>query len=69
MSDVNQVGEVAGQVWNFLHGKDRQPINAVERNVNAPKPVVYMALGWLAREGKLGITQDKRDVQVWLTER
>jgi len=28
---------------------------------------VYMAIGWLAREGKVSIQREERSIQIWLT--
>ena len=62
------IGETAGKVWSFLRSKGQSTLSAVERGVKAPKPLVAMAVGWLAREGKVELRQDKRAVQLWLTE-
>lgn len=68
MSEVQAIGEAAGRVWDFLRSNGKSSLSAVEKGVKVPKPVVNMAIGWLAREGKLELSQEKRSVQVWLTE-
>jgi len=68
MVNVEKVGETAGAVWQYLHQNGKATLSAVERNVKAPKPVVHMAVGWLAREGKLALVEENRDVRLWLTE-
>jgi hypothetical protein len=67
MWSVQAVGDTAGQVWNFLDSKGKSTLTAVERNIGALKLLVDMAIGWLAREGKIELVQEKRSVWVWLT--
>jgi hypothetical protein len=62
------IGETAGKVWQFLQKNESATLTAVEKGVKAPASAVYMALGWLAREGKVAIEQEKRSVKVSLTE-
>lgn len=68
MSSIETIGETAGKVWHFLHSKGQSSLSAVEMGVKAPKPLVDMAIGWLAREGKVELRQEKRGVRLWLTE-
>lgn len=68
MSELKDIGETAGQVWNFLHASGKSTLTAVEHGVRAPKSRVYMAVGWLAREGKVELRQEKRAVQLWLRD-
>ena len=68
MGIVETIGETAGQVWEFLQQHGRCSLNAVKLGVPAPKSQVDMAIGWLAREGKIDLSQEKRSLQVWLKE-
>ncbi len=65
---VQTVGEAAGQGWSMLRRAGKAGLSAIEREVGAPLPLTHMAIGWLAREGKIEIQQDKRAVQIWLVE-
>ena len=65
---VEQIGETAGKIWTFLKEKGPSNFSQIERTVRSPKPVVHMAIGWLSREGKLHISQDKRSIVVTLNE-
>jgi hypothetical protein len=60
------IGEMAGKVWKILHEKGASSLSAVEKQVGAPKALVDMAIGWLAREGKVELKQEKRSIQVSL---
>ena len=68
MVDIEKDGETAGKVWQYLHENGKANLSAVERDVKAPKPVVHMAIGWLAREGKPALVEENRNVRLWLTE-
>jgi winged helix-turn-helix protein DUF2582 len=66
--ELEAIGETAGLVWNFLRSNGEASLNALEKGVKAPKPMISMAVGWLAREGKVEIEEDKRSVRVSLRE-
>jgi len=53
MEGVQDIGETAGKVWNLLQRNGKASLPTVERGVQSPKSVVHMAIGWLAREGKV----------------
>ena len=65
---VDDVGHVAGEVWRFLSEHGRSSLSAVEKSVPAPASMVHMALGWLAREGKILIELDRRTIAISLAE-
>ena len=65
---IQAVGETAGRVWEWLQRNGKANLTTVEREVEVPAAVVHMAIGWLAREGKLELRQDGRQIQLWLTE-
>jgi hypothetical protein len=41
MWNVENIGETAGLVWDFLHAKGRSSLNAVERGIN-PDPTIKL---------------------------
>lgn len=66
MSIVDDVGELAGRVWHFLDEHGRCSLTAVENGIEAPRALVVMAIGWLAREGKVELLQEGRATLVCL---
>jgi hypothetical protein len=64
---TDDIGKTAGGVWSFLKANGKVSLSAVEKGVDAPRNLVYMAIGWLAREGKVTIQREERSVQIWLT--
>lgn len=63
--DSDAIGHAAGDVWGFLHGKDPQTLAAVKKAASSAD-LALMAVGWLAREGKLDFTASGRSVKVSL---
>jgi len=47
------IGEAAGKIWKHLDGGPEVAISQVPSLINAKEPLSYLAIGWLAREGKL----------------
>ncbi len=66
--EVETIGETAGRVWNFLQSNGESTLTGIEKGVEAPKAMVSMALGWLAREGKIQVKDEKRAVRFSLRE-
>ena len=66
MPIANDVGEVAGKVWHFLDERGRSSLTAVAHGVDAFRVMVFMVVGWLAREGKVDLSQEGRVTVVCL---
>ena len=67
-SAVNQIGETAGSVWHELNENGPLSLAKLVERVGGNRDVVMQAIGWLAREGKIDITENKRGKTVSLTE-
>ncbi|MEM7826327.1 MAG: winged helix-turn-helix domain-containing protein [Candidatus Aenigmatarchaeota archaeon] len=52
-------GVNAGKVWNALNSKGPLTISAISKETGLKPNEVYGALGWLGREGKIEIIEDK----------
>jgi hypothetical protein len=61
-----EIGTAAGKVWQFLNTHQPSSLTAIERGVDLPASLVHMGLGWLAREGKLALRQEKRTTLISL---
>ena len=48
----------------MLHGQGWQTLAAVKKGVDQPADVTLMAIGWLAREGKLDFTTSGRSLKI-----
>ena len=68
MWEIERIGQTAGLVWHFLQSHGESTLSGVEKGVEAPKAMVSMAVGWLAREGKIDVRDEKRAVRISLRE-
>ncbi|MFN0017807.1 MAG: winged helix-turn-helix domain-containing protein [Pirellulaceae bacterium] len=69
LSLVDQIGNAAGKVWHALHKDGSLSVAKLVETVELNRDVVMQAIGWLAREGKLQITETKRGRFLALSER
>ena len=64
----DKVGFAAGQVWDYLHERGESTISKMAKDLKQKDSVVYMGIGWLAKENKIAIRQDKTAIRVKLAE-
>ena len=57
---VESIGETAGIVWHTLNENGPLTITKLVDESGAPKDLAMLALGWLAREGKIIIEETGR---------
>ena len=60
------IGETAGKVWSLLNDRGPQTLAQLKKSLNDSDELVGFALGWLAREDKVTIVQDKKRLTVTL---
>ena len=63
-----EIGSTAGVIWRALNDKGELSLATLRREVNGKTPVFDWAVGWLAREGKIMITREKRSFCIRLRE-
>lgn len=63
---LNAIGETAGEIWQTLKTQGPLSISAIASRIKRPQTMVYMGIGWLAREDKLIFTRTKQGVSVSL---
>jgi hypothetical protein len=61
-----QVGVTAGKVWHVLNDSGPQTVAQLKKKLNGSGDLVSFALGWLAREDKIDIFQEKKNLKVTL---
>lgn len=62
---ITKIGENAGLVWAALEN-GALALKALKKATKLKNEELYMALGWLAREGKLSFTEGEADTIVAL---
>lgn len=66
METREQVGTTAGKVWHILNDLGPQTLAQLKKKLNGSGELLSFALGWLAREEKIDISQDKKSFKVTL---
>ncbi|MDR1941465.1 MAG: winged helix-turn-helix domain-containing protein [Endomicrobium sp.] len=63
---TEQIGFAAGAIWQYLgeHGQS-YPIK-IKANLGLSNTLLYLALGWLAREDKVNITRTEHSYVISL---
>ena len=62
---INKIGANAGLVWGALQN-GAQGIKAIKKATKLKNEELYLALGWLAREGKICFSEAEADTIVAL---
>lgn len=58
----DDIGQVAGLVWQLLNEQGEQSLASIKSSIDAPSDLVLAAIGWLAREDKLCFASKGRSV-------
>ena len=61
-----EIGNAAGNIWSALHAHGETSLTQLKKETGAKAPVFDWAIGWLAREGNIVLTRDKRTFRVRL---
>jgi hypothetical protein len=64
-----EIGDAAGVVWRYLEAHGALTLAALKRGAELRDPAFLMAVGWLAREGKVGLERAGQNLRIQLTER
>ncbi len=51
--DRVEIGNAAGEVWRLLDAEGDLSIADIQKKLNLPEYLLYLAIGWLCREGKI----------------
>ena len=62
---INKIGENAGLIWGALQN-NAQGIKALKKATTLKNDELFLALGWLAREGKISFTEAEADTIIAL---
>ena len=66
--DTSLIGETAGRVWQHLAKSGPTSLKDLPKAVGTERDAVLMAIGWLAREGKITLEKTGKDIRARLTE-
>ena len=57
---IARIGDTAGMVWNYLEQNGPMSVTGLAQELGEPRDLVMQAIGWLAREEKVEITEAGR---------
>ena len=63
---LEDIGSVAGDVWHYLEEKSEATVTKLTRELGENERTILMAIGWLAREGKLDFEKRKQGTYITL---
>ena len=58
------IGDTAGEIWRLLNKEGPMSTATMVSKVKQPQSMVYMGIGWLAREDELVFTQKNRGILI-----
>lgn len=61
-----EIGEAAGRIWRYLAQHEVATLRQLQRGTTLPERLLWMGVGWLAREEKLHFVQDHRVLKLAL---
>ncbi|HRU63099.1 MAG TPA: winged helix-turn-helix domain-containing protein [Paludibacteraceae bacterium] len=63
---TEKIGTNAGIIWNILHENGEMEVKALKKAAKLTEKDLNMALGWLAREGKIQFNEQENELFVSL---
>lgn len=64
---ITQIGIVAGEIWHYLENNNKtDSMENILQTIDQPREVVFMSIGWLAREGHFTVEGDPPNYKVSL---
>ena len=61
-----RIGNIAGQIWKYLIDNGQSSTIKIKSALEISNSMMYLALGWLAREGKLDVVENQNTIKVSL---
>ena len=64
---ITEIGIVAGEIWHYLEKhKKSDNLDSIVKNIDKPRDIILMSVGWLAREGHVIVEGTSPNYQVYL---
>ena len=60
------IGILAGQIWAYLNENGSSTVIKIKSHLEISNGLLHLALGWLAREGKITITKVEHTFEISL---
>ena len=64
---ITEIGITAGDIWHYLDQHEGSAVlSRLCKDIDRPKDLLLMSLGWLAREGHIILSQESGDYNISL---
>ena len=63
---ISKIGITAGQIWKYIDKNSEVTALKLKSALGITNTVLYMGLGWLAREGKINIVEYAKGYKISL---
>lgn len=63
---ASEIGLNAGKIWNFLDEQGEHSVKELKKKLKLTDHEFFMAIGWLAREGKIFHFEKEGTLMVFL---
>ena len=61
---INEIGESAGRVWQYLNEHAAATPREINKALKLDESLLYMAVGWLAREGQVVFSGEGKGTKI-----
>ena len=63
---ITEIGIVAGDIWHYLDQHRTTTLSELIKGIDKKRDVIFMSLGWLAREGHVILEDQGADYKITL---
>jgi hypothetical protein len=63
---MDEIMQVPGKIWHYLNSHGESTIYQIKKEIKLPDSLIYMGIGWLAKEDKINIRRDGGSIKVSL---
>lgn len=63
---ITEIGIVAGEIWHFLDEHNEVNFTQLSQGLDQDRDLLFMSLGWLAREGYIIVIKEGDEYKIWL---
>ena len=64
-----EIGNAAGILWRYLDQHGETTLSKLKQGTKLSEQLLFMGVGWLAKEGKLTVVKDSGTLKVGLKGR
>lgn len=59
---IEKIGMNAGKIWTVLDETGRRNVKEIKKAIKLTDKELYAAMGWLAREGKIDLEEEQKEL-------